>query len=148
MSIDVSRDESAPVDPASDEGFGLVEIVVSMFILALLAVSFLPILIQGLKTSAANATIVTASQLSAEQLEYARIQSVTCDSVFHMNDSPTSTATDPRGVELVVTRSVAACPVSTFAYPTTVAFTVVVTRSDTGEVVASAKSLIYVKKKS
>jgi len=148
MSTKRTHSESAPGENPYEGGFGLVEIVVSMFILGLLAVSFLPILIQGLKTSAANATIVTASQLSAEQLEYARVQSVTCDSVFHMNDSPTSTATDPRGVELVVTRSVAPCPVSTFAYPTTVAFTVVVTRVDTGDVVASAKSLIYVKKKS
>jgi len=142
------HDDARALQPSDDSGFGLVEIVVSMFMLGILAVSFLPILIQGLKTSAANATIVTASQLSAEQLEYARVQSTTCDSVFHMNDAPTSTATDPRGVPLLVTRSVAPCPVSTFAYPTTVAFEVVVTRTDTGEEVARAKSLIYVKKKS
>ena len=53
-------------------GFGIIEIVISMFLLGLLATAFLPLLVQGLKQSAANATLATATQLANDQIELAR----------------------------------------------------------------------------
>ena len=49
------------VDEAStDAGIGLIEIVVSMFILALIALSFVPLLANFLLLSATNAMTATA----------------------------------------------------------------------------------------
>ena len=39
---------------SADHGYGLVEIVVAMFMMALLAIAFLPLLIQGIQTSHRN----------------------------------------------------------------------------------------------
>ena len=55
-----------------EAGFGLVEIVVSMFILAIIAIAFLPLLIQGIKVAADNRTLATATQLIHDQIEQAR----------------------------------------------------------------------------
>lgn len=55
-----------------DDGFGLVEIVISMFILALIAIAFLPLLIQGVTIAAQNRTLATASQIIHDQVEQAR----------------------------------------------------------------------------
>ncbi|WP_160175826.1 hypothetical protein [Cryobacterium roopkundense] len=52
---------------------------------------------------------------------------------------------DPRGVTLQVARTVGgACPAAALSYPITVPVAVTVTRTDTGAVLASAKSLIFV----
>lgn len=64
----------------SDDGFGLVEIVVSMFILALIAIAFLPLLIQGVQVAAQNRTLATATQLIHDQIEQARAIG-TCDAL-------------------------------------------------------------------
>jgi hypothetical protein len=40
----------------SDTGFGLIEIVISMFLLAALAIAFVPILMQGLRQSTEDFT--------------------------------------------------------------------------------------------
>ncbi|HRN28264.1 MAG TPA: type II secretion system protein [Terrimesophilobacter sp.] len=61
-----------------DEGFGLVEIVVSMLILGLLAISFLPLLIQGMKVTVQNRVLATATQIVNDELEQARSLG-TCD---------------------------------------------------------------------
>src|SRR5690606_14819869 len=62
----------------SDAGFGLVEIVVSMLILGLIAISFLPLLIQGVKVAAQNRVLATATQIVNDELEQARSLG-TCD---------------------------------------------------------------------
>jgi len=90
----------------SDCGFGLVEIVVSMFLLALVAMSFLPLVAQTLQTSAGSTTLATATRLVSEQMEAVRVPSAACpgDSVF--------TKTDPRGVVLrVVSDATGGCTV-------------------------------------
>jgi type II secretory pathway pseudopilin PulG len=59
-------------DITDDEGLGMIEIVVSMLMLALLAVAFLPVLITGLKSTAANAVSATATQLANQAIESVR----------------------------------------------------------------------------
>ncbi|GAA2078631.1 hypothetical protein GCM10009840_12070 [Pseudolysinimonas kribbensis] len=123
-----------------DEGFGLVEIVVSMFMLAILAMAFLPILVQGLKQSSSNATLATATQLVNQQLQKAQAKGPQCtlvESVAGMQQ-----LTDPQGVEIQVTTSVGACPT---AVGGTVSVTVSAVRQDSGDTVASASTLVYVK---
>lgn len=124
----------------TEGGLGLIEIAVSMFLLGLLAVAFLPFLIQGIQQSAANGTLATATQLVNRETENARAQT-TCTGLT----AATFTVIDPRGVTLQVTRTVgAACPTTASSYPMAVPLAVTVVRTDTGAQLASAKTLIFV----
>lgn len=121
---------------ADDDGFGLVEIVVAMLVLAILSLALLPLLVNGLKSSRANATMATAAQYMDAEFDAA--QSITaCGSV------PTTTVarSDSRGTALTVTRTRGACPTS---YPGTVSYSVTVTRDDSGATLAAGKTLLYV----
>jgi type II secretory pathway pseudopilin PulG len=119
-----------------DEGFSLIEIVVSLFLLAALAICFLPILIQGLKQTANNATIATATQLANTELDAARSQT-SCASIT----SGTTNTTDSRGVALAVTTLRGTCPTT---FPKTVSYRVTVTRIDTGATLVKADTLVLV----
>jgi type II secretory pathway pseudopilin PulG len=125
----------------SDEGFGLVEIVVSMFILATLAICFLPILVQGIRQSAINSTRATANQIVQSQMEVARSQDPNCSSIAILGAVAVPNVTDSQGVTLATQRTVGACPTT---YPGTVRVSVTVTRTDTSAVLVSANTLVYV----
>ena len=120
-----------------EDGFGLIEIVVSMLILALLAVAFLPLLVQGLKASSSNATLATATQLVNQKMESASAVS-TCSGATALGG--VSSLTDPRGVTIQVTTTVASCP--TGAGTVKVASTAV--RTDTGAVLIAGSTLVFV----
>jgi type II secretory pathway pseudopilin PulG len=124
------------MDSNDEEGFGLLEIVISMLMLAVLALGLLPLLIQGVKQAASNATMATATQLVDGALDTAGRQ--TACSLLTTGSTTTS---DSRGVALTLVKTRATCPTT---FPATVAYSVTVTRNDTGATVASAKTLIYV----
>lgn len=90
----------------TEDGFGMIEIIVSMFMLALLAIAFLPVLIQGLKASDANARLATATQLVNQGIEQAR-NAQFADCVQLQAFASTGTASDGRGGSLTVTTQVA-----------------------------------------
>lgn len=118
--------------PATDDsGFGLVEIVISMLLLALLAVAFLPLLIGALQASVRNATIATANQLLSEQLDALQTTARTCAALDAYESASISVTTDPRGTEYTPQRTVGACP-STF--PGSVTVTLRVTVADQPDV--------------
>ena len=137
----MSMSTASSIRPSDDEGFGLVEIVVSMFMLALLAMAFLPLLVQGLKQSSANATLATATQLVNERLQLAQAKGPNCTAVTSVAGS--RELTDPRGVIIRVTTTVGACPAST-GTPATVPISVTAVRADTGVTLTTAKSLVFV----
>jgi len=122
----------------NDDGLGLVEIVVSMLILAALALAFLPLLIQGVKQSARSSTLATATQLVSERMALAQSQGPVCANVAAL--ATTADLTDPRGVVLRVVTTTGACTGST----TTISVTTSVTRLDTSAVIAEASTLVYV----
>jgi len=122
---------------ANDAGFGLIEIVVSMFMLAILAIAFLPVLVEGLKQSVATSTTATATQLVAERMQLAQAKGPVCADVAVL--AGTSQFTDPRGVILAVTTTVGSC-----TNATTVAVSTAAVRLDTGVTVASARTLVFV----
>ncbi len=123
----------------SQDGFGIAEVLVAMFILGLIAIAIIPTLVQGLRLSMTNSTIATATQLANQQVE--QVRAVTsCGGVL-----PTTTTANVQGVPLQATRTVGTtCPVATASYPTTVRITVSVKRTDTNAVLATANSLIFV----
>ena len=122
-----------------DDGFGLVEILVSMFLLALIAIAFLPVLVSGLQQSARNATLATATQLVHARMELARNADPECAAVTSLAGA--TTTTDPRGVTITVTTTAASCPAT---YPGTVRVSASAVRGDTGAEVARAATLVFV----
>ena len=127
-----------------DDGVGLIEVVVAMFVFAIFSLAFLPVLITGLRASAENSTRSTGIQLMQQQIEVAR-RSASCGAVRSM-DGLTDTVTDPRGVDFTSTVEVdlAGCPTDAAGYPMTVPLSVSVVRDDTGEVLGESDTLIYV----
>ena len=126
-----------PRESDGTRGFGLIEIVVAMFLLAIVTLAVLPLLVQGLKLSASNATVAAASQLANQQVELLRSKSL-CGDI-----APATTTATAQGVVLQISRTVGTtCPVS--GYPITVPVSVSVTRMDTSAVVATVNTLIFV----
>jgi Tfp pilus assembly protein PilV len=125
----------------SSEGVSLVEVVVSMFILALIAMAFLPLLVQGVKQSAASATRATAVQLVSDQIDQARSAGTSCAVVRGLVGSVVTS--DSRGNSLTRTNTAGTCSTVVGSYPTTLTFTVDVTRTG-GISLAKASTLIYV----
>jgi prepilin-type N-terminal cleavage/methylation domain-containing protein len=124
-----------------EHGLSLVEVVIAMMLLAVIAVAFLPVLIQGLRLAADNATRATANQLANMQLETARSLGGDCSDIVALETAAVPNVVDKRNVTLVTLRDAGTCPA---AYPGTVEFSVVVTRLDTGATLSTAKTLIYV----
>ena len=125
----------------NEEGLGLVEIMVSLFLLVLISVCFLPILVQGLYQASENATRASAVQLVNEQVELANGTAATCVNLEVLGVAPVADFTDSRNVTLRTTRTIAACPSS---YPGVMRFTVSVMRTDTNKELANATTYLYV----
>lgn len=123
-----------------DSGVGLVEIVVSMFLLALVAMALLPILIQALLSSETNATSATAGQLVNQQLDGVRLLPDSCEAVQAYDDSVPATATDSRGTVYQPHRQVGACPA---AFPGVIQVEAWVTESGETNRLAGAVTFVY-----
>jgi len=119
---------------ASDEGFGLIEIVVAMLILAVLSLSALPVLIGSMRLTALDSSVTTATGMVSEQMTLARAQTATCAALTTFAAVAVPTVTDGAVAKTIT------CPAT---YPDTVTFTVKVTVSGSGNTVATATTLIY-----
>lgn len=126
-----------------DAGFGLVEIIVSMFLLALLSIAFLPLLITSMRTTVVNSTTATATQLVNQQMELARGAGDTCTELTLFKVAALATVTDSRGVSYQPERTVGSCTALAADYPATVAVTVSAVPSTGASV--SATTLIYLR---
>ena len=121
-----------------DAGFGLIEVVVSMFLLALLAIAFAPVLISSIQASAANTSTATATQLVNERMQIAQSSGPVCATVAGLVGSVT--LIDSRDVEIEVTTTVGVCP----AGIGTVRVESIAVRTDTDVELARASTLVYV----
>jgi type II secretory pathway pseudopilin PulG len=125
----------------SEQGIGLIEIIISMLLLALLATALVPVLVSGLKQASSSATLATATQLANDELERARSWTRCSDL-----DPGDYSVTDARAVELMLSTTVGDC-LSLFPSsedPVSVPVTVVVTRLDTNVVVTSTTTNIFI----
>ncbi|MBB5632942.1 type II secretory pathway pseudopilin PulG [Cryobacterium mesophilum] len=130
---------SSESNPTRNEaGVGLIEIVISMMLLAILATALVPVLVQGLKQAASNATLATATQLANDELEHVRTWT-TCSELT----PATVNVTDARGVVLTVATTVSSCT-ATPENPASVPITVTVTRHDTGVTVTSTTTYLFI----
>lgn len=123
---------------SAEDGLGLIEIAVSMLMLAILALAFVPLLVEGLKLSARNTTLATATQLVSEQLQLAQNAGPVCANVAALGG--VTTFTDPRDIQLEITTTTGLCESGTTTLPVSVA----VVRLDTVETISSASTLVYV----
>ena len=126
-----------------EAGFGIVEIVVSMFLLAILAMAFLPLLIQSVRASASNASMVTATQLVQNELELARNEPKTCSAIKAFGLVVPAATTDSRGVSYQPSRAADPCSTVLTDYPRTVRFSVSVAVTGSTNLPVSATTLLY-----
>lgn len=131
----------------SEHGFGMIEIIVSFFLLSLLTMSFIPLLINSQKTAGTNTTVATATQIVNQQLEGARsvrsssLTSPSCLDVTNFLQVTLAPVTDPRGVTLQPQWSPTVCPTT---YPGVVRVGVSVSKLGSSTPIASAVTLVFV----
>ena len=132
------------VTPHDDKGIGLTEVLVAMLLLAIVAIALLPLLITGMKLAVTNTTVAAASQLANDRIRAAQAAAPGCaDVVAAVNG--TFDTTDKRGVALRATTTVVgSCPAGVETSAATLKVTTVVVRSDTGDQLASASTLVLV----
>ncbi|MFD1714764.1 hypothetical protein ACFSBZ_09805 [Amnibacterium flavum] len=128
-------------DLRDEDGIGMIEIVVSMFVLGLLALAFLPLLANSLSLTSRNTTLAAATQVVERQLAEARAQTPSCAAIKTYVDTVPDPVDAGRGVRLQPQRSVGSCP-STFPGFVSVSSSVVV--AGTSHVLASAATRIFV----
>jgi type II secretory pathway pseudopilin PulG len=124
-----------------EAGLGLIEIVVSMFLIGLLSIALLPLIIQGLTLTSTNARLATATQVVSARIDLARAQvasSGSCAGLTTLAAQAIPAVVDERGNTLQATMTVV-CPT---LYPGT-AEVVITVRSGT-TVVSTAETLIFV----
>jgi len=132
----------------SESGFGIIEVVVSMFLLSVMAMSYIPLLLNSVKDTATNTTIATATQIVNEQIEGARAvrsqqaTSPSCADVIQFLNVTPAPVVDPRGVTLIPRWSTPVCPAT---YPGVVRAEVSVTRLNATTPIASAVTFVFVK---
>ena len=128
-------------------GFGIMEVVISMFLLGLLSISFIPLLINSIRNSGTNTTIATATQIVNQQIEGARaVRSAaatapSCSDMTKFLQVTLAPVIDPRGVTLIPQWDPTTCPTT---YPGVVRARVTVSRSGNATPVASAVTLVFV----
>lgn len=137
-----SRNENAR---ASNDGFGMIEIVVSMFLLSLIAMALIPVLIQGMRVSVLNTTVATATQILSRDIEEARARGTNCADLLSFSIAPVTPIVDGRGGAFEVHRTPVVCPAAGEVMPTTVTFSVSVTRVGDAAELAGATTLILVR---
>jgi len=138
----VIRRNSKDLPVSADDGMGLIEIVVCIFLIGILAISFLPLFAQGMQLAARNATIASATQIANEQLEIARGTATSCTAFTGPGGYGASTPpvmSDARGSNYQATRSVSACPAT---YPGVVQVTVSVSKVGAAGVLSSATTYV------
>jgi type II secretory pathway pseudopilin PulG len=128
-----------------DPGFGMIEIVVSMFLIALVAIAFIPVLIQSMRLSVINTSIATATQLVSQNMEQARAQGTNCADLRLFAAEAVGAVVDKRGRSFQPVRDPISCTGTSADYPKTVPFRVRVTETGSSVELASATTLLLVK---
>ena len=138
------RRSVAPADRSSgsDSGIGLIEIIISMFLISLLAIAFIPVLVSALRASELNSTVATATRLVAQAIDDARTRGAAdCASAQLLNAQ--ADTVDAQGVTIRVVTTVPAvgtCVDGSAMRVTVVAFDA----ADADRVpIADARTLIY-----
>ena len=96
----------------NDEGFGLVEVVVAMFLLAVISMAMIPLLVQGVRASSTNAQMSTATQLVAQRINIAKAAGSSCAALRNVAAVSITPVVDTNGTRFTLTQTVGSCPTS------------------------------------
>jgi len=130
------------------QGFGIIEVLISLALLSIISIAFVPLLLNSVKSAAGNTTIATATQIVNREIEGVRaVRSPTatapsCYDVTQYLQVTLASVVDPRGVVLIPRWDSTTCPSN---YPGTVRARVSVSRSGQNSPVAQAVTLVFVK---
>jgi len=130
------------------QGFGIIEVLISLALLSIISVAFVPLLLNSMKSASGNTTIATATQIVNREIEGVRaVRSPTatapsCYDVTQYLQATLAAVVDPRGVVLHPQWDATTCPSN---YPGTVRARVSVSRSGQLTPVAQAVTLVFVK---
>lgn len=118
-----------------DEGFSIVEVIIAMFLLAIVAVAILPALFNGVRYSSQQSAVATATRQLNSFVEQAR-QTPSCGSLN--SAAATKTFTDGAGKTLTSSGVVGTCATKT-------AVALRLTAVDgSGTTLATTSALIYI----
>ena len=128
----------------ADDGFGLIEAIIAMVLLAVIALAVAPMLWNGIRYSSEQATVATATRQVNSIIEKARddMRAVStkaaCDAIIATATGP-ATVQDGAGRDLVVSGVITSgdCTPGTST-------TVALTATQAGRTLATAKASIYV----
>ena len=127
-------------DSRIDAGIGLIEIVISMFLISLLAIAFVPVIISAIRASELNSTSATATRLVSQAIDDARSQGATdCAAAQLLN--ATTQEVDAQGVAITVTTSVPT--VANCSAGTAITITVIAINDADDSVLADARTQVY-----
>lgn len=90
-----------------DQGFSLVEVIIAMFLLAVIALAILPALVQGMRLSSEQSATATATRELNALVEQAR-DNPTCTNLHAVSAS--RTVTDGAGRDITTVGTVEGCP--------------------------------------
>ncbi|MDJ0375995.1 hypothetical protein [Cryobacterium sp. PH31-L1] len=131
-----------PIHAEREHGFGVVEIIVSMFLLTVMALALLPLITQALQASIANSTLATATQLVVREMEDMRSLGSQCAALATAAAAHRAVF-DPAGQPLKSAIDPIVCPAAS-ALPATVSVHVSVTDVRADRLVAEATTLVLV----
>ncbi len=124
----------------SDSGIGLIEIVISMFLISLLAIAFVPVMVSAMRASTLNSTAATATRLVAQAVDDARTRSAADCAAAQLLNAQRDTV-DAQGVTLRVVTSVPT--VANCVNGSVITVTVTAVSVATSELLADARTQIY-----
>ena len=141
MTMERNRSLRYPArDSRIDAGIGLIEIVISMFLISLLAIAFVPVIISAIRASELNSTSATATRLVSQAIDDARSQGATdCAAAQLLN--ATTQEVDAQGVAITVTTSVPT--VANCSAGTAITITVIAINDADDSVLADARTQVY-----
>lgn len=130
---------------SDDIGFSLVELVIAMFLLAVIALALLPLMIASTQTSSVNGSLVSATTFANSQLAPIRASypdDAAGSSCATLRGLARTDVAGPTGSDLVADIVIGACPASG-SYPAAIPVTVTV-GSSTDSSVTLAEISTYV----
>lgn len=123
----------------ADAGIGLIEIIISMFLISLLAIAFIPVIVSALRASELNSTSATATRLVSQAVDDARSRGAADCAAAQLLNAVTDEV-DAQGVTIRVTTSVPT--VGTCVDNSAMTVTVVAVDVADGSVLADARTQI------
>jgi type II secretory pathway pseudopilin PulG len=126
------------------KGFGMIEVVVSILILAAISLSLVPVLVQSLRVSQLNSNLVSGNQVVSDELDQLSSNVTTCsDLMFWVFDKSPSVRVFSSGLTVVAN----IIPVDWqdcygLLYPATVNVLVRLEDIESGDLVSSAYTLV------